>query len=211
VVITDHHVRCPKETLLHFPALVPARSAYWLASASVSKSGLSGSSPEKKAEAMAKGGWSEEGVQIKGNFTVSIAFIQNSSACGAGDNCIVCVNDDPPRFYIQAEGVGDTSSLGTLFLKIQKCADPTASQFGSYQGTFVMTAPNGKDSLAGIYTGKNTSGGDVYGFLPFSGDLKITAGTGRFDDARGHARFTGFRSQRHGVLCSRRRSGIWIK
>jgi hypothetical protein len=36
-------------------------------------------------------------------------------------------------------GVGDTSSLGTLFLKIQKCADPTASQFGSYQGTFAMT------------------------------------------------------------------------
>jgi hypothetical protein len=53
-----------------------------------------------------------------------------------------------------------------------------------------MTAPNGKDSLSGIYTGKNTSGGDVYGFLPFSGELKITGGTGRFDNARGHARFT---------------------
>jgi hypothetical protein len=138
----------------------------------------------------AKGGWSEEEVSLKGNFTVSIAFIQNSSACGAGDNCIMCVNHDPPRFYIQAEGVGDTSRLGSLFLKIQKCADPTASSFGSYQGTFAMTAPNGKDSLTGIYTGKNTSGGDTYGFLPFSGELKITGGTGRFENAQGHARFT---------------------
>src|SRR5450755_547594 len=78
----------------------------------------------------AKGGWSDDEVPIKGNFTVSIAFIQNSSACGVGDNCIMCVNHDPPRFYIQAEGVGDTSRLGSLFLKIQKCADPTASPFG---------------------------------------------------------------------------------
>jgi hypothetical protein len=54
VVIMDHHVRYPKETLLHLPALVPARSAYWLASASLSKSGLSGGSPEKKAKAMAR-------------------------------------------------------------------------------------------------------------------------------------------------------------
>lgn len=138
----------------------------------------------------AKGGWSDEGVPIKGNFTVSIAFIANSSACGMGDDCIACVNHDPPRFYIQAEGVGDTSRLGTLFLKIQKCADPAASTFGSYQGTFTMTAPNGKDALTGIYTGKNTSAGDLYGFVPFSGELKITGGTGRFDDARGHARFT---------------------
>ena len=46
----DHHVRCPKETLLHLPALVPAGSTYWLASASLSKSGLSGGSPEKKAK-----------------------------------------------------------------------------------------------------------------------------------------------------------------
>ena len=127
----------------------------------------------------AKGGWSEEELPIKGNFTVSIAFIQNSSACGAGDNCIMCVNHDPPRFYIQAEGVGDTSRLGSLFLKIQKCADPTASPFGSYQGAFAMTAPNGKDSLTGIYTGKKHGGGDVYGFLPFRGELKITGGTGQ--------------------------------
>jgi hypothetical protein len=131
----------------------------------------------------------DEGGTIKGNFTVSIAFIQNSSACGVGDNCIVCVTSDPPRFYIEAQGVGETS-LGTLFLKIQKCANPAASEFGSYEGTFTLTAPNGKDSLTGIYTGKNTSGGDAYGFGPFRGEWNITGGTGKFDEAQGHAKFT---------------------
>src|SRR5258707_3380327 len=74
----------------------------------------------------------DEGGAIKGNFTVSIAFIQNSSACGVGDNCIACVTSAPPRFYIEAQGSGETSRLGTLFLKIQKCANPAASEFGSY-------------------------------------------------------------------------------
>lgn len=46
----DHHVRCPKETMLHLPTLVPARSADRLASTSVSKPGLPGSSPEEKAK-----------------------------------------------------------------------------------------------------------------------------------------------------------------
>jgi hypothetical protein len=132
----------------------------------------------------------DEGPAIKGNFTVSIAFIQNSSACGVGDNCIACVTSDPPRFYIEAQGIGETSRLGTLFLKIQKCANPAASEFGSYEGTFTLTAPNGKDSLTGIYTGKNTSGGDAYGFGPFSGEWNITGGTGKFDGAQGHAKFT---------------------
>jgi hypothetical protein len=132
----------------------------------------------------------DEGVAIKGNFTVSIAFIQNASACGVGDSCIACVSSDPPRFYIHAEGIGDTVRLGTLFFKIEKCLDPTKSEFGSYDGVFTMTAPNGKDSLTGIYTGKNTNAGNIYNFGPFSGDLQITGGTGRFDDARGHAQFT---------------------
>jgi hypothetical protein len=137
-----------------------------------------------------KGVLADEGVPISGNFTVAIAFVQNSSACGVGDNCIACVTSDPPRFYIEAQGIGDTARLGTLFLKIQKCANPAASSFGSYEGTFTLTAPGGKDSLTGIYTGKNTSAGDAYGFGPFSGEWKITGGTGRFDDARGHVRFT---------------------
>ena len=132
----------------------------------------------------------DEGVSIRGNFTVAISFIQDPTTCGVGDKCVACVTNFPPRFYIDAEGIGDTSRLGTMFLKIQKCLDPAASPFGSYDGTFTLTAPNGKDSLIGIYTGKNTNAGDAYGFNTFSGDLKITGGTGRFDDAQGHAHFT---------------------
>lgn len=132
----------------------------------------------------------DEGVAIKGNFTVSIAFIQNASACGVGDNCIACVSSNPPHFYIHAEGIGDTEKQGTLFLKIEKCLDPAKSEFGSYDGTFAMTSPNGKDSLTGIYIGKNTNAGNIYNFGPFSGDLKITGGTGKFDDAKGRAHFT---------------------
>lgn len=132
----------------------------------------------------------DERAAIKGSFTVSIAFIQNASGCGVGDNCIACVSSDPPRFYIHAEGIGDTGKQGSLFLKIEKCLDFTKSEFGSYEGIFTMTAPNGKDSLTGIYMGKNTNAGNIYNFGPFSGDLMITGGAGRFADARGHAHFT---------------------
>ncbi len=53
-----------------------------------------------------------------------------------------------------------------------------------------MTAPNGKDSLTGIDTGKNDNAGDAYNFGPFSGELTITGGTGKFDGAQGSASFT---------------------
>ena len=62
----------------------------------------------------------DEGVSIRGNFTVAISFIQDPSTCGVGDKCVACVTNFPPRFYIDAEGIGDTSRLGTMFLKIQK-------------------------------------------------------------------------------------------
>ena len=135
-----------------------------------------------------KGAFANEGVPIKGNFTVTYTIVQNASDCGTGDGCIVCLASN--HFYIEAQGVGDTAKQGSLFFEVQKCFDPTASTFGSYKGIFTMTSPNGKDSLTGIYTGKNTSGGDAYNFGPFSGDLKITDGTGKFCDARGHAQFT---------------------
>ena len=142
------------------------------------------------AALMAKGVWADEVTPFKGNFTVGITFIPNVSGCGSGDKCIACLTGNPPGFYIEAQGIGDTSKQGTLFLKIQKCLNPAASAFGSYQGVFTMTAPNGKDSLTGTYTGKNTTGGNAYGFGAFSGDLNITGGTGKFDDSRGHLHFT---------------------
>jgi hypothetical protein len=134
-----------------------------------------------------KGARADEGVSLKGNFAVTFTIVQSASNCGTGDNCIACLADN--HFYIEAQGVGDTAKQGSLFFEVQKCFDPTASSFGSYKGIFTMTAPNGKDSLTGTYTGKNTNGGDAYGFGNFSGDLKITDGTGKFCDAHGHAHF----------------------
>jgi hypothetical protein len=137
---------------------------------------------------VSKGAQADEGVPIKGNFTVAFAFITNSNACGTGDNCLTCINNSGD--YIEAQGIGDVSILGTLFLEVQKCLYPNASPFGTYNGTFTMTAPNGKDSLTGTYTGKNDNAGDAYGFGPFSGKLRITGGTGKFEGAQGRASFT---------------------
>jgi hypothetical protein len=144
-----------------------------------------------------KGALADEGVPLKGNFAVTFTFVQSASNCGTGDNCIMCLASN--HFYIEAQGVGDTAKQGSLFFEVQKCLDPTASSFGSYKGIFTMTAPNGKDSLTGTYTGKNTNGGDAYGFGNFSGDLKITDGTGKFCDARGHALFTAVGNASHGT------------
>src|SRR5256884_6949742 len=49
----DHHARCPKETLLHLPSLVPSRSTNWPSSTSLPKTGLPDRSPEEEAKEMA--------------------------------------------------------------------------------------------------------------------------------------------------------------
>ena len=135
-----------------------------------------------------KGAQANEGVPIKGNFTVAFAFITNSNACGVDDTCMTCINNSGD--YIEAQGIGGTSNQGTLFLEVQKCLNPAGGLFGTYAGTFTMTAPNGKDSLTGMYSGKNDNAGDAYGFGPFSGKITITGGTGKFEGAQGSARFT---------------------
>jgi hypothetical protein len=110
------------------------------------------------------------------------------AACVPGDTaCVECVNN--PGVYIEAQGIGNTSK-GTLFLEVLKCFDPASGSFGTYAGTFTMTASNGKDSITGTYSGQNDNAGDPYGFAPFSGELTITAGTGKFDRAHGSAHFT---------------------
>jgi hypothetical protein len=133
----------------------------------------------------------EEGVRFKGALTVQFEGITATSACAIGDtSCITCVSN-PGAYYVDAQGIGDTS-LGTLFFKLLKCAfAPTpAAPFGSYAGTLTTTAPNGKDSLTWAYSGQNDSFGDAYGFGPFSGKLTITGGTGKFEGAQGSATFT---------------------
>jgi hypothetical protein len=90
---------------------------------------------------------------------------------------------------LEAQGVGDTSQ-GTLFLEVLKCFNPAGGEFGTYAGVFTMTAPNGKDSMTGTYSGQNDNGGDAYGFGPFSGELTITSGTGKFANSGGSVRFT---------------------
>ena len=132
--------------------------------------------------------FASETLPIKGTFTEQAELITAISSCAAGDtNCNACLNSS--GFYIEAQGAGDTSQ-GPLYFEIRKCFNPAGGSFGTYAGTFTMTAPNGKDSLIGTYSGQNDNGGDAYGFGPFSGGLTITGGTGKFGGAQGSASFT---------------------
>jgi hypothetical protein len=131
----------------------------------------------------------DEGVPIKGTFTIAFVFIESSDACGAGDTaCIACTNLSGS--FIEAQGIGDTSRLGALFFQVRKCLDSTST---NPSGTLTLTAPNGKDSLTATYTGAIGTA-DAESFQPFSAKLTFTEGTGRFLDARGSANLTGVAS-----------------
>jgi len=137
---------------------------------------------------MSRAANAEDKVPIKADFTVQAEVITDITSCALGDaKCTACLTSG--GFYIEAQGIGHTS-LGTLFMEIKKCFYPNGGQFGTYAGAFTMTAPNGKDSITGTYSGQNDNAGDAYGFGPFSGVLTITDGTGKFEDARGTATFT---------------------
>lgn len=132
---------------------------------------------------MPRAAQADEEAPFKGTLTVAFVFL-TTDACALGDaKCLACA----PGFYIEAQGIGDTSKLGTLFFEVQKCRD---ASFSNYNGTFTMTAPNGMDSLTGTYKGQNDPTEDLYNFGPFSGELTITGGTGKFDGAQGTASFT---------------------
>lgn len=127
----------------------------------------------------------DEKVPFSGTLTVQFVI---SQICAPGDmNCTACT--DPGNFYVEAQGIGDTS-LGTLFVEVLKCFNPNGFHgLGSYAGTLTTTAPNGKDSLTWAYLGQNTTQADFYGFGPFDGTLTITGGTGKFEGAHGSASF----------------------
>jgi hypothetical protein len=129
-----------------------------------------------------------EEAPFKGTLTVQVEGISAIGGCAPGDvNCTTCLGNS--SFYIEAQGIGDTS-LGTMFGEVLKCFNPTAGSFGTYAGTLTTTAPNGKDFLTWAYSGQNDNAGDSYGFGPFSGVLTVTGGTGKFDGASGSATFT---------------------
>jgi hypothetical protein len=133
---------------------------------------------------MSRAAQADEGVPFKGTLTVQFVV---SQSCAPGDmNCSTCIGNS--GLYIEAQGISDTS-LGPLFVEVLKCFNPSGGLFGTYAGTLTTTAPNGKDSLTWAYSGQNDNAGDFYGFGPFSGNLTITGGTGKFEDAHGSASF----------------------
>jgi hypothetical protein len=77
-----------------------------------------------------------------------------------------------------------------MFIQVLKCFYVGEPPFGTYAGVFTLTAPNGKDSVTGTYSGQNDNTGDFYGFGPFSGQLSVTGGMGKFAGATGSLRFT---------------------
>ena len=120
----------------------------------------------------------DDGGRIDGAFTVTFMRPSALNYCASGG------------LSIEAQGIGDVSKLGPLFLTVKKCLTfPVPGGVGIYNGTFRMTAGNG-DTAEGTYTGtQDFSLRDENGFGPFQGTLTFTAGTGRFMHASGALSF----------------------
>jgi hypothetical protein len=114
----------------------------------------------------------DDGVPIKGTFTLSGMFPSALNYCPGGGN------------PIEAQGIGNISRLGPLFLTVKKCGTLQGSVV-TLQGTFKMTAGNG-DTLEGTEAGTiDLSLKDENGYLPSQATLTFTGGTGRFSHASG--------------------------
>ena len=118
----------------------------------------------------------DDRLRLEGTFSVLYTYPSAVNYCtaGAGEGNV----------SIQAQGLGNISGVGPLFLTVKKCftfAD------GTYEGAFSMSAGAGH-TLTGRYEG--TQGPlDENGFGPFTGVLTVTGGTGRFLHARGPLTF----------------------
>jgi hypothetical protein len=109
----------------------------------------------------------------------------------------VCVQTG--SFFVEAQGIAQTTS-GPLFAKVLKCFNPNSSKFGGYAGTLTLSVtppvtppsviPPPKDVLTLTYSGRNDDAGDFYGFGPFSGELTVESGAGKFQGAQGTITFT---------------------
>jgi hypothetical protein len=131
--------------------------------------------------------------------TLTVQFT-GSQQCASGDSvCSRCVQAN--SLFVEAQGIAQTT-LGPLFAKVLKCANPNAAPnapYGTYAGTMTLsltppvTPPSviapPKDVLTLTYTGLNDDGSDFYGFGPFSGKLVVQSGTGKFQGAQGTLTF----------------------
>jgi hypothetical protein len=117
----------------------------------------------------------DEGVRIKGTFTVAFSAMPNTSGdsfCGGM----------PAGVTVEAHGAGH-SSLGDFSFSLQKTIVGAA-----LHGCLTLTALNG-DTLTAIYDlTQGTPNADL--FRDATGTLTFTGGTGRFDGASGSANVT---------------------
>jgi hypothetical protein len=112
------------------------------------------------------------GAPIQGTFAASFTRPSAVSYCAG------------PGISFEAQGIGNISKIGPLFLTVKKCLT-VEGVAGTFVGLFWMTAANG-DSLEGTYAGTiDLSAKDENGYGPFRGTLTVTGGTGEFSNARG--------------------------
>ena len=115
----------------------------------------------------------EKIVPVAGTFAV--AFMRPSAV----DYC--AIEGIPGGTAIAAQGIGNISELGPLFLTVKKCS-VTVGNAVTYVGTFKMTDGNG-DTMEGTYAGTaDRALRDENGFGPFQGTLTLSGGTGKFRD-----------------------------
>lgn len=126
-----------------------------------------------------KGACADEGMRIKGTFTVAYAGTPNTagvSFCGG----------KPLDVAVEAHGSG-YSTLGPLSVSLHKTLEATGPLM---HGCLILTAPDG-DTLTAIYDG--TEGpANANNFVFGTVALTFTGGTGRFRDARGSANMTAY-------------------
>jgi hypothetical protein len=120
--------------------------------------------------------FAEDGERIDGAFTVTFMRPSALSYCPNGG------------LSIEAQGIGNMSKLGPLFLTVKKCLTRVGDA-GTFAGVFKMTAGNG-DTAEGTYIGtQDFALRDENGFGPFQGTLTFTGGTGSFKHASGALSF----------------------
>jgi len=135
--------------------------------------------------------------QVPFQAILTVQFTGSNEQCAADSTtCSSCLRSG--GLFIEAQGLAETT-MGPLFAKVLKCFDPNATTqapYGSYAGTLTLSTtppvsqptilPAPKDVLTLTYVGKNTDGGDFYGFEPVTGTLTVDSGTGKFQGTQGH-------------------------